>query len=236
MAFGAPEAIAYLTSKGVPLRAAQGMVANYKAESGLNPGINEINPTVAGSRGGYGLYQLTGPRRRAYEAWASEQGRALDDPYAQMDYNLQEFQTTERPAYEALMATDNAEDAARVMSERFLRPGIPNMDHRLSYAREMAGIGPGSGGAPGTPGALSMGTPAATPYEPDRVDALFGKLADTGFGKQLGLDPTKMQRGSDGRAGLVSGLMGLGSNLMGEEEEAPRPRLARRALGQGYGV
>ncbi len=47
-------------------------VMNFKDESGLDPGINEANPIVPGSRGGYGLYQLTGPRRKAYEAFAQQ--------------------------------------------------------------------------------------------------------------------------------------------------------------------
>ena len=34
---------------------ADGFVMNFKDESGLNPGINEQNPIVPGSRGGFGL-------------------------------------------------------------------------------------------------------------------------------------------------------------------------------------
>jgi hypothetical protein len=64
-----------LMARGFPRHIAVGMVANMRAESGLNPGINEIAPLVPGSRGGFGLYQVTGPRRRQYEAFASNAAR-----------------------------------------------------------------------------------------------------------------------------------------------------------------
>ena len=60
-----------LIQRGMPDHIAKGFVANYMAESRLDPGVNEEAPTVAGSRGGFGLYQLIGPRRRQYEAYAS---------------------------------------------------------------------------------------------------------------------------------------------------------------------
>lgn len=132
--------IAGLLQRGVPLHIAQGMVANMVAESGLNPGINEIAPVVPGSRGGYGLNQWTGPRRRQFEAFASERGSALDDPNTQLDFTLWELQNTEAPAWNALQGATDPVEAARIYSERFLRPGIPNMDKRLSEAQRLAGV------------------------------------------------------------------------------------------------
>jgi len=128
-----------LVQRGIPLHIAQGIVANMKAESGLNPGINEINPIVEGSRGGYGLNQWTGPRRRQYEAFAAERGVPLDDLQAQLDFTLWELQNTERGAWEKLQGAESATDAARIYSEAFLRPGIPHMENRLAYAAEIAG-------------------------------------------------------------------------------------------------
>ena len=63
-----------LVRRGLPRHVAEGFAMNFADESGFDPGINERNPTVKGSRGGYGLYQLTGPRRRAYEAFATQRG------------------------------------------------------------------------------------------------------------------------------------------------------------------
>lgn len=68
---------------------------NFQDESGLNPGINERNPLVPGSRGGFGLYQLTGPRRRAYEQFANQRGVAPFDIDAQLDFMMTELQGPE---------------------------------------------------------------------------------------------------------------------------------------------
>jgi hypothetical protein len=132
-----------LVQRGIPLHIAQGMVANMMVESRLDPGINEIAPVVPGSRGGYGLNQWTGPRRRQFEAFAQERGTSFDDLNTQLDFTLWELQNTERGAWNALQGADDPVEAARIYSERFLRPGIPHLDRRLDYARQFAGLEPG---------------------------------------------------------------------------------------------
>lgn len=139
------EIIAGLMARGLPLHVAQGIVANMIQESRLDPGINEIAPLVSGSRGGYGLNQWTGPRRRAYEGFAAERGAPLDDLQTQLDFTLYELQGPERNAYDALLDTSDPVHAARVYSEKFLRPGIPHLDRRLAEARRLSGVMPGEG-------------------------------------------------------------------------------------------
>ncbi len=131
-----------LVQRGIPLHIAQGMVANMMAESRLDPGINEIAPLVPGSRGGYGLNQWTGPRRRQFEAFAQDRGVPFDDLETQLDFTLWELQNTERGAWEALRGANDPLEAARIYSERFLRPGIPHMDRRLAYASQFSGMQP----------------------------------------------------------------------------------------------
>lgn len=130
-----------LIRRGLPPHVAQGVVANMIAESRLDTGINEIAPIVPGSRGGYGLNQWTGPRRRQYEAFAAERGVAPDDLDAQLDFTLWELRNSERRAGQALAQAQSAEEAARIYSEQFLRPGIPHMDRRVSEANRLAGMG-----------------------------------------------------------------------------------------------
>lgn len=180
-----------LVDRGLPLHVAQGIGGNMAVESMFNPGINEINPVVPGSRGGFGLNQWTGPRRRAFEAYAQQRGLPLDDIDLQLDYTLEELRTTERSAYDQLMKTANAEEAARVYSDRFLRPGIPHMDRRIAAARRLAGIAEQSGprmqegyqtaGAPqGQPSDFARG------YQPAQdMQALYG-----GAGPQI--DPMSL--------------------------------------------
>jgi len=134
------EIIAGLMARGMPLHIAQGVVANMRAESRLDPGINEIAPLVPGSRGGFGLNQWTGPRRVAFERFAAERGVAPDNLDAQLDFTMLELQGPERAAWEALQGAQDPIEAARIYSDRFLRPGIPHMDKRLAYAAQLAGM------------------------------------------------------------------------------------------------
>ena len=147
------DVIAGLVARGVPLAAAQGIAANLMAESGLNPGINERNPVVPGSRGGFGFAQWTGPRRRQYEAFAAQRGVKLDDPQAQLDFLVWEGQNTEKSAWNATLSAPDATAAAKTFSDQFLRPGVPNMGNRLALASQYAGLAPGNaGGAAPQPG------------------------------------------------------------------------------------
>jgi hypothetical protein len=174
------QVLAGLVQRGVPLPVAQGMVANMIAESGLNPDINEIAPLVPGSRGGYGLNQWTGPRRRQFEAFAAERGVPTSDLNTQLDFTLWELQNTEKGAWNALQGVSDPIEAARIYSERFLRPGIPHMDRRLSEAARIAGM-------PFDPNAANALAPQAQPQQQPQ-NALAPTLQDFGF-KNTQLDP-----------------------------------------------
>lgn len=171
------EILSGLVARGIPIHIARGMVANMIAESRLDPGINEISPLVPGSRGGYGLNQWTGPRRRQYEAFAQDRGAPLDDLQTQLDFTLWELQNTEKNAWNALSGAKNEVEAARIYSDAFLRPGIPHMDRRLAEARRLAGVEPASTNA--------LAPQSMQPQQPQR-NAL--SLADYGFKNNL-LDP-----------------------------------------------
>lgn len=70
---------------GISPTAASGIVSNLNAESGIQ-GINEKNPVVPGSRGGFGWAQWTGSRRRDFEAWAAKRG--LDPSSDEANYGF----------------------------------------------------------------------------------------------------------------------------------------------------
>lgn len=127
-----------LVQRGMPLTQALGFAGNMRVESNFDPGINEIAPVVPGSRGGWGLSQWTGPRRRQFEAYASERGAALDDMDVQLDFLMHELNTTESRARDRIYGATTVEDAARAVSEHFLRPGIPHMDRRIEAANQLA--------------------------------------------------------------------------------------------------
>ena len=124
------EIVAGLVSRGIPEHVALGIVSRMKAESRLNPGINEIAPVVPGSRGGYGLNQWTGPRRVQYERFAADRGRPVDDLQTQLDFTVWELRNSEKAAGDAVTAARNPEEAARLYMERYLRPGVVHADMR----------------------------------------------------------------------------------------------------------
>ena len=77
---------------GLTKEQASGIVSNLHAESGIR-GINEDNPIVPGSRGGFGWAQWTGPRRRAFEAWSQMHGLDPASDEANYGYLLYELRT-----------------------------------------------------------------------------------------------------------------------------------------------
>lgn len=142
-----------LKARGMPEHVANGFIANFKDESNLNPGINEAAPTVPGSRGGFGLAQWTGPRRKALEAFAASTGRPVDDMNVQLDFLMQELSGSEAGAAGAIMSTKDAPEAAAAIVNSFLRPAEENRSRR-----EAAYLGMDGGGAP------SVADPLADPY------------------------------------------------------------------------
>jgi uncharacterized protein (DUF2345 family) len=129
-----------LRRRGLSDPASRGIIANMVAESGLDSGINEISTTVAGSRGGFGLIQWTGPRRRALESAAQSRGVPVSNVDFQLDYLVHELETTESRSRRSLEAATDPIQAARIFSEQNLRPGIPNMGKRIAEAQRLATI------------------------------------------------------------------------------------------------
>lgn len=150
-----------LMARGMSRAAALGFAGNFKVESRFDPGINEIAPLVEGSRGGFGLAQWTGPRRRQLEAYAAEKGRNVADPDLQMDFLMLELGSTEKAAAERIFAASDPAEAARLVSTEFLRPGIPHLDARIAAANEIAGlpvtVGASASGSGSVTGPLSFG-------------------------------------------------------------------------------
>lgn len=124
--------VAGLMDRGLPQHVAEGFAMNMADESGFDSGINEINPLVKGSRGGFGLYQLTGPRRRQYEAYAEAKGVPASDPDAQMDFLMWELDNTEKSAAQDIFSTSTSGEAGAAIVNKFLRPAQSHRTKRAS--------------------------------------------------------------------------------------------------------
>jgi len=145
-----------LLSRGLPAHIAEGFVMNIADESGFNPAINEISPTVSGSRGGFGLYQLTGPRRVAFERFAADRGVSASDPNAQLDFLMTELQGPEARAARSIFSAQDAPTAAAAIARDFLRPAPENLQRRVA---RYTGITPEQSVARDTRQALGFDAP-----------------------------------------------------------------------------
>lgn len=114
---------------------AAGLLGNLGHESGGFRQLQELAPAVAGSRGGWGLAQWTGPRRGAMEAWC--RAHALDpaSPEANYGYLCAELRGSEAPALAALRAAATLEAATEAVCRHYERPGIVALQSRLDWAR-----------------------------------------------------------------------------------------------------
>lgn len=134
-----------LVKRGMPQHVAEAFALNAMDESRMDPGINEIAPLVPGSRGGFGLMQWTGPRRKALEAFASERGVAVSDPNLQLDFLMTELQGPESGAAKAIYGAPDTKTAAAAIVNKFLRPAESNRSKReaayLGGAVDYAGAG-----------------------------------------------------------------------------------------------
>lgn len=190
-----------LISRGMPEHIADAFLLNMQDESGLNAGINELAPTVPGSRGGFGLYQLTGPRRTAYESYAQGLGLPLDSVDAQLDFLMSELSGPEAAANKAIMAAPDTGTAAAAIVNQFLRPAE---QHRAR--REAAYLG---GAAPRTHAASAGGSPDmasllglasnewASPAQQSIVQSLLGQQMqqqDPRYQQQLALGDLQRQQ------------------------------------------
>jgi len=129
---------------------------NIQDESAFNTSVNEANPTVPGSRGGFGLIQWTGPRRKGLEAFAEAQGKPADDLDVQLDFLVQELGGTESAAWARISAASTKEEAAALILNEFLRPAE---SHRASREAKYLGGAGGFEARSGTTGEPSGEAP-----------------------------------------------------------------------------
>ncbi len=120
---------------------AAGIVGNFDHETGGFNYLQEIKPVVPGSKGGRGFAMWTGPRRKAFESWSKENNLNPDSYEASFGFFIHEVQNTSEGRFmKKLQETKTAEEAARVFSQGYLRPGKPMMKNRVSKANYYAGV------------------------------------------------------------------------------------------------
>jgi len=119
-----------------PLDAAA-IVGNAGHESlGLTV-LQEMKPTVAGSRGGWGWMQWTGPRRRSFETYCKRTGKdptSDDANYAFLFLELKGIEGTEKAAIAKTVAAKTLDDKVVAFERAFLRAGVKHYPRRQRWA------------------------------------------------------------------------------------------------------
>jgi len=123
---------------GISREAAAGIVGNLHHETGGFKFMQEIDPVVEGSRGGYGFAQWTGPRRKQFEAWAAENNLDINSYEANKGFLIHELTSTKEGKVLEQLHDVSAEDAAKIFSDVFLRPGVKATNRRVGYAQQYA--------------------------------------------------------------------------------------------------
>ncbi|NDK54039.1 phage tail tip lysozyme [Rhizobium laguerreae] len=150
--------------------------------------LQEVNPVVPGSRGGYGYAQWTGPRRKAFEAWSQQNGfdpSSYEANYGFLKHEL--MNTPEGAVLDDLRKAPDAMTAGRVFTDKFLRPGVPNYDSRDAWTKramafansptQVAGADPAMGMPPASPIQPPPVNPPAPPPQPGYVDPMIAPRA-----------------------------------------------------------
>lgn len=180
---------------GLEPHQAAAVVGNLAHESGGFRQMQEVNPLIPGSRGGYGYAQWTGPRRIAFEDWSNRQG--IDPNSYEANYGFLKHELTATPESRVLEQLKQAPDpatATQVFMQGYLRPGIPGLDSRLKWTSRVLG------GEPiGTPsvGGLKIGaTPPATPGGAPANDEEDARSFEALRAQMAALIPKQQQQGA----------------------------------------
>jgi hypothetical protein len=115
---------------------AAGIVGNGGHESAGFVKMQELRPTIPGSRGGYGAFQWTGPRRVLFEAWLKRNSWTVHDYIGNYSFLFRELVGPEKAAIEAVKKTSTLAEATETFCRVFERPGVIHMDSRLRWADE----------------------------------------------------------------------------------------------------
>lgn len=98
--------------------------------------LQEIKPTVAGSRGGYGWFQWTGPRRRLYEDYCSRNKLNPASREANYAYLFVELKGSEKAAVAKTKAAVGLQAKTKAFEMAFERAGVKHYPSRYQWAEK----------------------------------------------------------------------------------------------------
>ncbi len=163
---------------------AAAILGNLGHESGGLSALQELKPTVKGSRGGYGWAQWTGPRRRAFEAWCKSSGLTPSSDEANYGYLLVELKGEQKAAITAVKKATGLKAKVEAFEKIFERAGVKHYPERLKWAqRALAAFA-----APVVSKPAAKPKPAVRPAgvaEPSKSEAVLHKGSTGAFLRAL---------------------------------------------------
>jgi hypothetical protein len=99
------------------------MLGNFGHECAGFTAMQEISPTIVGSRGGYGWPMLTGPRRRSYEAYCKRNRLDPASDRANYGFLFSELKGPERKAIDRLKAAKGLNAKVKAFELAYERAG-----------------------------------------------------------------------------------------------------------------
>ena len=174
---------------------AAAILGNIGGETGGFHSLQEKNPLVRGSRGGWGWAQWTGPRRRAFEAYCARNDLDPASDKANYSWMFVELKGPERRAIPALKRAVGLRNKVVAFERAYERAGIPHHAGRVRWAeialaewRKAPKAAPSPDVAPQpNPIPVPAPTPAPAPTpqpEPKKESSMKGKRTIT-FGSIL---------------------------------------------------
>lgn len=138
---------------GVTVLDSAAVFGNGGLESGGFEKLQEQKPTVKGSLGGFGWFQWTGPRRKAFMAFCKKRMLEPSSDEASYQFLVFELQGSERGALAAMMRAKSLEDKVIAFEEAYERAGVKHYPDRIKYAKRALAAYKSSGiaGAPASP-------------------------------------------------------------------------------------
>lgn len=111
------------------------ILGNAGYESNGFQTLQEIKPVVPGSRGGYGIMQWTGPRRKDYEAYCKRNNLLPAAMPSNYKFLFVELSGPEKRVVQKLKDAKSLEDKTAVFCDTFLRPGVRALSQRIIWAQ-----------------------------------------------------------------------------------------------------
>jgi hypothetical protein len=124
-----------MTEFGINELDAAAVFGNLGHESGGLATLQEIKPTVKGSRGGYGWAQWTGPRRRAYEAYCKEHNLSPSDDDANYAFLVEELKHDYRHVLPKVEIQHTLWSKTVAFENRYEHAGVKNYKSRVGWAK-----------------------------------------------------------------------------------------------------